>query len=81
MRRGGTLASMIESKRNTKSANPEIFNDPQAAKFLGVKVRTLREWRLRRGLPHIKITSKVVRYRLSDLQSWLDGLSVNGCTR
>ena len=51
----------------------EILDDKQAASYIGgVELRTLRLWRNTRALPHIKITSKVIRYRRSDLDAWLD---------
>lgn len=49
----------------------ELLTDPQAAELLAVEPRTLRLWRHTRGLPHIRITSKVIRYRRSDLNAWL----------
>ncbi|MBI4662163.1 MAG: helix-turn-helix domain-containing protein [Verrucomicrobia bacterium] len=48
-----------------------LLTDQQAAEFLSVKPRTLRLWRHARGLPHIRITTKEIRYRLSDLEDWL----------
>lgn len=53
-----------------------ILNDPEAAQFLGVTPRTLRLWRRKRGLPHHKITAKVIRYRTEDLHEWLNGFRV-----
>jgi excisionase family DNA binding protein len=50
----------------------EIFNDEQTAFYLGVESRTLRLWRRTRGLPHIRITGKVIRYRKADLDKWLN---------
>lgn len=48
-----------------------LLTDQQAAELLAVKPRTLRLWRQTRGLPHIKITTKEIRYRRSDLDAWL----------
>jgi hypothetical protein len=57
------------------STNPaptgDIFDDAQAAAYLLTTSRTLRLWRHRRGLPHIRISNKVLRYRRADLDSWL----------
>jgi len=50
----------------------EIFNDAAACKFLSVTSRTLRLWRSRNALPHIRITAKSLRYRRKDLEQWLD---------
>ena len=49
----------------------ELLTDSQAAALLSVEPRTLRLWRQSRGLPHLRLTSKVIRYRRSDLDAWL----------
>jgi len=52
--------------------NVEIFNDEQAAAYVGgIKARAVRDWRTRRGLPFIRITAKVCRIRKTDLDKWL----------
>ena len=54
------------------AASPaELLTDQQAAAILAVEPRTLRLWRQSRGLPHLRLTSKVIRYRRSDLDAWL----------
>lgn len=58
---------------NAIATPPDLLNDPQAAAYLSVEPRTLRLWRQTRGLPHLKITAKVVRYRRTDLDRWLAG--------
>ena len=47
------------------------MNDAQAGAYLGTNKRTLRLWRHTRGLPFIRITSKVIRYRKSDIDAWI----------
>ena len=54
------------------SAADELLTEEEAARLLSVEPRTLRLWRNERGLPHLKITSKVIRYRRSDLNGWLN---------
>jgi predicted DNA-binding transcriptional regulator AlpA len=56
----------------TVSVTVELLNDEQAAALLGVEPRTLRLWRNTRALPHIRITPKVIRYRRTDINAWLD---------
>jgi excisionase family DNA binding protein len=65
-------------KRNTskvmEAANApfaDILTAEQAAALLSVEPRTLILWRATRGLPYIRITSKVIRYRRSDVDAWL----------
>jgi hypothetical protein len=48
-----------------------LMDERQAAAYLLTTPRTLRLWRQTRGVPHIRITSKVIRYRRADLDSWL----------
>ena len=48
----------------------ELLDEIQAAKFFGVKARTLRQWRRTRALPFLKLTRKVVRFRRADLENW-----------
>lgn len=51
----------------------ELLTDPQAAAYIGgIEPRTLRLWRNTRGLPFLRITPRVIRYRRSDLDLWLD---------
>jgi hypothetical protein len=48
-----------------------MVNDREAAKFLGNKVQTLRNWRCqRRGPAYIKL-GRSVRYRIEDLQEYI----------
>jgi hypothetical protein len=45
----------------------------QAAEFLGVRPSCLEAWRVKgSGPPFLKLGSKLVRYRLADLERWLD---------
>ena len=41
------------------------------ARQLHVEPRTIRLWRRTRGLPHLRLTGKVVRFRQSDVDEWL----------
>jgi hypothetical protein len=60
--------------KTTAPAQPvgDVFNEPQAAAYLSVEVRTLALWRKTRGLPHIKLSAKCIRYRKPDIDSWLE---------
>lgn len=48
-----------------------LLTDEQAAALLSVEPRTLRLWRNTRGLPFLRVTPKVIRYRRSDIDEWL----------
>jgi len=49
----------------------DLMDEAQAAAYLLVTPRTLRLWRQTRGIPHIRITSKVIRYCRTDIDAWL----------
>lgn len=59
------------SKRDNAVVQTDILDDKGAAAYLGVEERTIRLWRRTRGLPHIKLTAKVVRIRRADLEKWI----------
>ncbi|HEY3857369.1 MAG TPA: helix-turn-helix domain-containing protein [Verrucomicrobiae bacterium] len=51
----------------------ENLNEQQACQYFGgITPRTLLEWRRKRGLPHIKLTAKVIIYRRGDLDGWME---------
>lgn len=58
--------------------NPRLTND-QAAEYLGITPRTLEVWRCtgRYGIPFIKV-GRLVRYRQTDLDAFLDRRTVGG---
>ena len=49
-----------------------LLTEAQAASFVGIEPRTMRLWRKTRGVPHLKLTSKIVRFRSDDLNDWLN---------
>ena len=56
----------------------QIINEKEAAHLLSVGVQTLRNWRhLRKGPPYIKISSRSVRYRISDLGSFMEARKIH----
>jgi len=69
-------AAPLEKNMNAIEQNARIENailaDPQAAAYLQITPRTLRLWRKTRGLPFIRITKRMLRYRKADLDRWLE---------
>ena len=63
--------SSLKQLEATNAAPLDFLTDLQAAAILAVEPRTLRLWRHTRGLPFIRITSKVIRYRRTDIDDWL----------
>jgi hypothetical protein len=50
----------------------EIFTDESAAAYIGnIEPRTVRSFRMSRGLPYLKLTAKTIRIKRSDLDRWL----------
>ena len=49
-----------------------LLRAEDVAEITGLSVETLAQWRSqRRGFPYIKMSRNCVRYRQSDLDSWL----------
>jgi predicted DNA-binding transcriptional regulator AlpA len=48
-----------------------LLDERGAAAMLGMTPRTLQEWRrVGSGPPYVRISSRCVRYRVADLESW-----------
>jgi predicted DNA-binding transcriptional regulator AlpA len=63
-------SSALQSPSRT---NAQLLNEVEAGQFLSLSHRTLQNWRVKGGGPkYLKIGAKSVRYRITDLQSWLD---------
>jgi excisionase family DNA binding protein len=60
--------------QNASAFDPQskLINSREAADYLGVPRATLWRWCRERGLPHIRINSRVWRFRLPDLVQWLN---------
>jgi hypothetical protein len=55
----------------------ELLTDETAAAYIGgIEPRTVRTFRMSRGLPFVRITPKVVRIRRADLEKWIARQSV-----
>ncbi len=50
-----------------------LLNEKQLSQLLGVTPRALQSWRqCGRGPIYVRISSRCVRYRLSDIEDWLE---------
>ena len=69
----GTVAHSGPAERQGDVGNVEpLLEAAEVAHWLGVSPETLRGWRLRRtGPPFVRLTRKVVRYRRSDVETWI----------
>lgn len=63
----------METINNMVRQTKELVDDTDAANILGVSPGTLSVWRStgRYALPFVKV-GRNVRYRVSDLNAWLD---------
>jgi excisionase family DNA binding protein len=61
---------MTDATLNNMTAD-SLLTDESAAVLLGVESRTIRAWRMRLGLPFIRISARVIRIRKADLDRWL----------
>jgi hypothetical protein len=67
-------APKLRTEARSEGSVSETLDEYQAADFLGVRVKTLRNWRVQgSGPPFIKYGNKLVRYRRSDLGAWQEG--------
>jgi hypothetical protein len=54
-----------------------ILDTNGAAKYLKLTVKTLEKWRWeRRGPAFIRLSHKCVRYKVADLEKWLNSVRV-----
>lgn len=69
----GNIASLARFPHNTSA----LLDTEAAAKYLGVAPRSLEVWRCvkRHSIPYIKV-GRLVKYRLSDLDAWLEARTV-----
>lgn len=69
---------MIDADRasaHTSADDPDYWEalipEAEAARFLGVSVRAMQNWRVRGGgPPFVRISGRCIRYRRRDLAAW-----------
>lgn len=62
---------MAKSVETSKWAPTPAITDREVARWLGVSLSTVRSWRLRRTGPRYVKFGRAVRYRRSDIDSYL----------
>jgi predicted DNA-binding transcriptional regulator AlpA len=59
--------------RGPEAQSVPLLKPEDVAAITGLSVETLAQWRSqKRGIPFLKISRNVVRYRQVDLDRWLD---------
>jgi hypothetical protein len=72
------IEAIADAKLHGIATNPELYDTPGAAAFIGVKPGTLEVWRaLKRPQPRYLKIGRLVRYRRQDLLDWLDARAVS----
>jgi predicted DNA-binding transcriptional regulator AlpA len=70
--RGQTMTNLNQSELHT-------FNENQAARYIGVSSAVTRLWRSQsKGPRYFKAGEKLIRYRKSDLDAWINSRLVTG---
>jgi len=65
-------AVQLDAPTRAENRGGRLLTPDQVAAFTGLSVETLAQWRSqRRGIPFLKLSRNVVRYRQSDLDHWL----------
>ena len=59
--------------------NDQLLSQVEAAELLGISPSTMNGWRVQgRGPAFVRLTARCVRYRISDLERWVDAQRVVG---
>ena len=67
------IDTMNSETQTTVRIQANLLNEVQAADYLAVSPRTLRNWRTRGGGPkYVRISARCIRYRMSDLSEWTE---------
>jgi hypothetical protein len=68
---------MSESGADTEA--DRLVDSRTASEYLNVQPRTLESWRARGiGPKHIRYSNRCVRYRIGDLQAWIEARVIEG---
>lgn len=55
----------------------KLLKIKELAAMTGLNVVTLRQWTSQGRLPFVRLSKKAVRYRLSDIETWIKSKEVN----
>ena len=63
---------MKKATKEVTQGKPGYIRRDEAARYLGVSLRTLGEWQQRKLIPYIKISHRVCLFRKADLDRALE---------
>lgn len=66
------MSHLTQSHSVSSGHRSPFCTTKEAAKYLGLKRTTLEAWRCRGGGPRYLKLGRSVRYRLSDLDAWVE---------
>jgi predicted DNA-binding transcriptional regulator AlpA len=66
------------SNESTANIEQRMFNEKQAARFLGLAVQTMRRWRYQGDGPRYRKLRGAVRYDLADLCAFIEKAPTSG---
>ena len=63
----------LQGNRDQATHGPDpLYDEGQTAKYLGISVRTLRNWRWSgKGPEYCALSGRLIRYELSQVQAWV----------
>ena len=67
-----TTTRKTEAERAARTETERLLRPDEVAAFLGIPLRTIYRWRSRHEGPPSYHVGRHVRYRLEDVQRWLD---------
>ena len=65
-----------ENKAKSYESSPLLMSYTEASRFLGLPIGTLYSMVSHKRIPHIRFSSRGVRFRMTELMSWLDANSI-----
>ncbi len=71
------VLQQIQEQRANGCDDDELLTEAEVAKIFRLQPRMMKEWRAYRGLPFIKLSAKVVRFRRKDVREWVAQHRVN----
>lgn len=59
------------------SIEERLWNEYEAALFLGISIHTIRKWRTLKVIPYVKLNNGSVRFNKAALMAWVNERTVD----
>lgn len=63
--------SVEAASTNDNISAKKLLTAEDVSKLLSIELSTLYNWTYRKKIPHIKLSNKLLRFRLSEIESWI----------